>query len=192
MLHSLFISENCSTCFGWYLHSSSGAHKLYLQQLVFVTPLLLPAAIVEELELQSSSNSSIITASSSNGVTNTRCCSYSLCAPDDGWRYHPKHVEQLPDINKLCKVASCLIYIKTNYCSEPLCKTDLAFQKCFRCNWKFLNKFSTFKPYLQLTLKFLTDDFETTWTLNSELVYIADSIIVMGERREFMAGFIVV
>ena len=25
-LHSLFISGNCSTCFGWYLHPSSGAH----------------------------------------------------------------------------------------------------------------------------------------------------------------------
>jgi len=24
-LHSLFISENCSTCFEWYLHPSSGA-----------------------------------------------------------------------------------------------------------------------------------------------------------------------
>ena len=35
--------------------------QLYLQCLVFVTPLLLPAAIVEELELR-------------NGVTNTRCC----------------------------------------------------------------------------------------------------------------------
>jgi hypothetical protein len=32
-------------------------------------------------------------------------------APDDGWRYHPKHVEQFPDINQLCKVASCSIYI---------------------------------------------------------------------------------
>jgi hypothetical protein len=20
-----------------------------------------------------------------------------VCAPDDGWRYHPKHVEQFPD-----------------------------------------------------------------------------------------------
>ena len=26
MLHSLFISANYSTCFGWYLHPSSGAH----------------------------------------------------------------------------------------------------------------------------------------------------------------------
>ena len=25
MLHSLFISGNCCTCFGWYLHPSSGA-----------------------------------------------------------------------------------------------------------------------------------------------------------------------
>jgi len=40
--------------------------QLYLQHLVFVTPLLLPAAIV---------------AGSSNGVTNTRCCRDSyLCS----------------------------------------------------------------------------------------------------------------
>ena len=25
-LHSLFLSGNCSTCFGWYLHPSSGAY----------------------------------------------------------------------------------------------------------------------------------------------------------------------
>jgi hypothetical protein len=24
--HSLFINWNCSTCFGWYIHPSSGAH----------------------------------------------------------------------------------------------------------------------------------------------------------------------
>ena len=29
-LHSLFISGNCSTCFGWYLHPSSGAHTTVL------------------------------------------------------------------------------------------------------------------------------------------------------------------
>ena len=34
-----------------------------------------------------------------------------VCAPDDGWKYHPNHVEQFPDINKVCKVASCWIYI---------------------------------------------------------------------------------
>jgi hypothetical protein len=33
-----------------------------------------------------------------------------VCAPDDGWKYHPKYVEQFPDITKLCNVASCWIY----------------------------------------------------------------------------------
>ena len=51
------IYVNCSTCFGWYFHPSSGAHTVlstvYLQHLVLVTPLLLSAAIVEELELVS-------------------------------------------------------------------------------------------------------------------------------------------
>ena len=34
-----------------------------------------------------------------------------ICAPDDGWRYHPKHVEQFADINKLYIVVSCWISI---------------------------------------------------------------------------------
>jgi hypothetical protein len=34
-----------------------------------------------------------------------------VCAPDDGWKYHPQHVEQFPDINKVCNVASCWIYV---------------------------------------------------------------------------------
>jgi len=36
-------------------------------------------------------------------------------APDDGWKYHPKHVEQFADINKLYIVASCWIIIDTHY-----------------------------------------------------------------------------
>jgi hypothetical protein len=36
-----------------------------------------------------------------------------VCAPDVGWKYHLKYVEQFPDINKLCNVASCWIYIRT-------------------------------------------------------------------------------
>jgi hypothetical protein len=35
-----------------------------------------------------------------------------VCAPDDGWKFHLKHVEQFPDINKLCNVLSCWIYIR--------------------------------------------------------------------------------
>jgi hypothetical protein len=33
-----------------------------------------------------------------------------VCAPDGGWKYHPKHVEQFPGVNKLCNVVSCWIY----------------------------------------------------------------------------------
>jgi hypothetical protein len=35
----------------------------------------------------------------------------AVCAPGDGWKYHPKHVEQFLHINKLCNVASCWIYV---------------------------------------------------------------------------------
>ena len=52
-LHSSFISVNCSTCFGWFPPPIIRNTKVYLQHLVFVKPLLLPAAIVEELELRS-------------------------------------------------------------------------------------------------------------------------------------------
>jgi hypothetical protein len=75
------------------LHISGGTSthhqervQLYLQHLVFVTPLLLSAAIVKELvrhpqHTQTGSNSSTIAADSSNGVTNTRCCRYScMCS----------------------------------------------------------------------------------------------------------------
>jgi hypothetical protein len=33
-----------------------------------------------------------------------------VCAPDDGWKYHPKHVEQFQHINKLFNVVSCWVY----------------------------------------------------------------------------------
>jgi hypothetical protein len=34
-----------------------------------------------------------------------------VCAPVDGWNYHPKQVEQFPDINKWCNFASSWTYI---------------------------------------------------------------------------------
>ena len=37
-----------------------------------------------------------------------------VCAPDDGWSYHSKHVERFPEINRLCNIASCWIYIIIN------------------------------------------------------------------------------
>jgi hypothetical protein len=72
---------------------------LYPQHLVFVTPLLLPAAIVEQLELH-------YTVWQIPDAVDT-----VVCVPDNGWRYHPKRVEQFSDINNLCNVASCWIFI---------------------------------------------------------------------------------
>ena len=90
-LHSLFISGNCSTCFGWYPHPSSGAH----------TTVSTASGICH-----------IVTAAVAAGSSNGDAVDTVVCAPDDGWQYRPKHVEQLPDINKLCNVASCWIYIR--------------------------------------------------------------------------------
>ena len=38
-----------------------------------------------------------------------------VCVPDDGWRYHPKHVEQFPEINKMCSGAFVGLNQKINY-----------------------------------------------------------------------------
>jgi hypothetical protein len=51
MLHSLFYLETALHVSGGTITYHQGRKQLYLQHLVFVTPLLLSAAIVEELEL---------------------------------------------------------------------------------------------------------------------------------------------
>ena len=61
-LHSLFYLETALHVAGGTTAHHQERKQLYLQHLVSVTPLLLPAAIA---------------AGSSNGLTNTRCCRYS-------------------------------------------------------------------------------------------------------------------
>jgi len=75
-LHSLFYMETALHVSGGTTTRHQERKQLYIQHLVFVRPLLLPAAIA---------------AGSNNGAVDT-----VVCAPDDGWRYHPKHVEQFP------------------------------------------------------------------------------------------------
>jgi hypothetical protein len=48
--HSLLIFGNCSACFGWYCHPSSGANKTVSTASGICHTILLSAAIVEELE----------------------------------------------------------------------------------------------------------------------------------------------
>jgi hypothetical protein len=84
-LHSLFISGNCSTCFGWYLHPSSWAHTTVstasgICHTVTATCRYrgrVGTGLSVMLHTQISSNSSMIVAGSSNSVTNTRCYRYS-------------------------------------------------------------------------------------------------------------------
>ena len=51
ILHSLFYLETALHVSGGNITHYQERKQLYLQHLVFVTPLLLPAAIVEELEM---------------------------------------------------------------------------------------------------------------------------------------------
>ena len=87
--HSLFISGNCSACFGWYLHPSSGAHKT-----VSTASGTYQTVILHRVWQMPDAVDTVV------------------CAPDDGRRYHPKYIEQFPEINKLRNVASCWIYIR--------------------------------------------------------------------------------
>ena len=56
-LHSLFISVKCSTCFRRFLRPSSGAQNCIYSIGYFVKPLLLPATVMDDLELWSSNSS---------------------------------------------------------------------------------------------------------------------------------------
>jgi hypothetical protein len=79
-LHSLFISGNCSTSFGWYFHPSSRAHTtVSTASGIYHTV----TAICRYRERVGTGLSVLwvayvtIAADSSNGVINTRCCRYS-------------------------------------------------------------------------------------------------------------------
>jgi hypothetical protein len=123
---SLFTSGNCSTCFGWYFHLSSGTHTtvstesgicrtvtaichyrgrvgtgLSVLWVAYATHSTLKPVPTLPRQWQIA-----VTVRQIPDAVDT-----VICAPDDGWKYHPKHVEQVPDINKLCNAASCWIYI---------------------------------------------------------------------------------
>ena len=88
------LSGNCSTCFGWYHHQSSGAQ----------TTVSTASGICH-------TNSFTIAAGSSNGVTITSCSRYS-CMRSWWWvEVPPETCRAVSRHNKLCNVASCWIYI---------------------------------------------------------------------------------
>ena len=81
-----------STSFRRFLRPSSGAHNC-TYSFRYCQPILLLAAIVDEMELVSSI-SSTIAASSSIGWQYLKLY-VQLCAPDDGRRNRLKHVQRL-------------------------------------------------------------------------------------------------
>jgi len=113
-LNILFISGNCSTCFGWYFHPSSGAHTTVTTVLYWYWYLS-----HRYCYMSLSWRSWNWFECAVGGVPHPQHTQV-VCAPDDGWRYHPKHVEQFSDTNKLCNVASFWIYIGTYLrCKDP-------------------------------------------------------------------------
>jgi hypothetical protein len=74
-LHSLFYLETAVHILGG-TTTHHQERKLYLQHLVFVTPLLLPAVTVRQIP---------------DAVDTV------LCALNGGWWYHPKYVGQFPN-----------------------------------------------------------------------------------------------
>jgi hypothetical protein len=95
MLHSLFISGNYSTCFGWYFHPSSGAHTTVST----ASGVCHTVTAIYRYRGRVGTGLSVLWVAYATHST-------VVCAPDDGWKYHPKHVEQFPDINKLCNITS--------------------------------------------------------------------------------------
>ena len=105
-LHNLFISVKCSTCFRRFLRPSSGAQKIVYTASGTLSDLYcyLPRQWQVVVKVWQS----------------TLCCIYSFWAPDDGRRNRLKHVEHFTEINKLCNVASCWLYLKIRYrCTDP-------------------------------------------------------------------------
>jgi hypothetical protein len=64
-----YISVNCSTCFGWYLHPSSGAH------VTVITAYSSGQTISATFRYRGEVPDAVIRV---------------ICAPDDGWSYHSK------------------------------------------------------------------------------------------------------
>ena len=106
-MYTFILSVKCSICFGWSLHPSSGAQITVFTASGTSQPLLLPVGMVEELRL-------------SNGLLVPDAVNTVIRAPDDGWRNHPKHVQQFTDKINPCTVTSCWIFIDTELrCEFP-------------------------------------------------------------------------
>jgi len=107
-LQSLFMSGNYTTCFEWCPHPSSGAHTTVSTASGTCQTVTATCCYCGRIGTPYSSKSSTIAATVWQV---TDAVDTVVCVPDDGWKHRPKHIEQFPDINKLCNAAFSWIYI---------------------------------------------------------------------------------
>ena len=103
-----------------------------------------------------------------------------MCAPDDGWIYHPKHVEQFPDINKLCNDASCWIYIGILK-RLPVQEVNIYGPYILKCRVNgFIN--TRYTPQARVWQRQLTQGFPKLTLQNSQLCkkFLEQSVEVLG------------
>jgi len=81
------------------------------------------------------------TTGSSTGLINARYCRYSVMGAWWWVKYHPKHVEQLKDLNKLYFVASCWIIIVILYDPRFNEHKKTHFYSCAIQQWQLQNRF---------------------------------------------------
>jgi len=90
-------------------HPSSGAHNTV--STVSGTNETCDAVCRQRGWTVTSSRSATLTTGSITGLISARYCGYSVTSSWWWVKYHPKHVEQLTNLNKLYSVASCWIII---------------------------------------------------------------------------------
>jgi hypothetical protein len=73
--------------------------------------------------------SSTIATSSSYDITSANVVDIFMCAPDDGCVLHTKNELVFPEINKLCNVATCWIFIRIHLSFNLFGRLRLCWEK---------------------------------------------------------------
>ena len=112
-IYRLFVSVNCSTCFVWYLHPSSGAH-VTVSTVSGIIETVTAACCERDCMGTGQFPSNTFATGSSNGFNNVR---YRYSDMSSWWwvEIPPETCRAVTDINKLYIVASCWTITDTYY-----------------------------------------------------------------------------
>ena len=138
----IILSVNCSTGFGWFLHSSSGTQITLSTESGTRQTLLLPVAIVEELRqicvcwsqhTQLCVNSPTTATGSSHSWLVRGAVDRVICASDDGWRSHSKHVIALVDEWKTNLLSLAILF--HSLCAQHVSDINISIFRSLRLCW---------------------------------------------------------